>query len=184
MTTSSHSETLELYQSEQPGISREQMLGLIERESQTKYPHLHVRFYPNRCMQAKVAIKGAHLLLSDDTPQVLIDILSSERFVLEHFTHRLPHCNGGKDKKQYVLQNRELKTIGYQFVMKATFGPSFISFWFRNESNSERIDLPVFYALEILNKISHKVDEAVRRGELEKRRAKRAPEEYQDAFSG
>ncbi|MEE8059997.1 MAG: hypothetical protein V3T17_19525, partial [Pseudomonadales bacterium] len=151
-------ENISIYQSNSPLISHQEILELIKRESRYKYPHLNPCFYPDHCMQAKINIKTAGHSLLHPTPDIYINILKSENFFPEFFKHRLPQCDSSKDCHKYVLINKEMEKIGYKFVMKATFGPSFISIWFRNESENERIDLPVFYALEILNKISDKIN--------------------------
>ena len=161
-----HSKNLDIYQSNDRTLTRQQIIDIIERESREKYPHLHVRFHPDRCMQAKIHIDKVKASLLSQTPQALIDILRSENFVPEEFKHHLPQCDSTRDNPQFVLVNTELKKIGYRFVMKATFGPSFISFWFRNESDAARLDLPIFYALEILNKLSYKFSDAAAAGRL------------------
>lgn len=146
---------IEIFQSDHR-MSRAELLAMIERETRSKYPHLSPRFYPDHCMQAKVTIPATEGSLLNNAPEDYIEILRSENFFAETFSHHLSHCDGRRDGQQYVLVNTELAKIGYQFVMKVTFGPNFLSVWFRNESRNERIDLPVFYALEILNKIHHK----------------------------
>lgn len=166
MTNFSHSKNLGIYQAEDNQLSRQEIIDLIQRETREKYPHLRVTFYPDWCMQAKISVKCPPGSLLHDTPPILIDILKSANFYPEKFNHYLPTGDDSTDRMQYVLKNTELKKIGYQFVMKAIFGPAFLSFWFRNESFAPRLDLPVFYALEIINRLSHKITEATNRGLL------------------
>lgn len=156
-----------LYQATTPGISRQELLRLIETEASVKYPHLHVRFFPHRCMQARIRINSKRSCLMADPPAVLLRLLESMRFYPEHFEHYRKQQPAARDAQQFVLENKEIEKIGYRFVMKATIGPSFLSFWFRNESDSERIDLPVFYALEILNKLAQHIREAELNGRFD-----------------
>lgn len=166
MTKFTPSKNLEIYQSEDSSLSRQDYIELIERETRDKYPHLHVSFYPDWCMQAKITVKCPPGSLLTETPPILIDLLKNANFHAETFTHHLSQTNSSQDKTQYVLTNTELKKIGYQFVMKAIFGPAFISFWFRNDSFAPRLDLPVFYALEILNQLNDQIQVAQSRGLL------------------
>ncbi|MFT3930267.1 MAG: hypothetical protein QM709_08225 [Spongiibacteraceae bacterium] len=160
MNTFTNRSILSIYSAPDSLPTRESLLHIIEHESQSKYPHLHVRFHPNRYMQAKINVDTKTGLLQKGASRKLAEILKSEKFFLEEFSHHLPQCDSKLDAPQYVLINKELERIGYQFVMKASIGSSFISFWFRNESDSPRMDLPVFYALEILNKLHDKIQGA------------------------
>lgn len=157
MSTLVNRSILSIYSDPDSLPTRENLLRIIEHESQHKYPHLHVRFHPDRYMQAKINVDTKAGLLQKGASRKLAEILKSEKFFLEEFSHHLPQCDSKLDAPQYVLINKELERIGYQFVMKASIGPGFISFWFRNESDSPRLDLPVFYALEILNKLHDKI---------------------------
>lgn len=149
---------LAIYQDSDHQLSRDEVLTLIESESRAKYAHLSPKFYPDHWMQAKISINDAGSSLLHNTPKKYIDILRSEKFTPESFAHFNENSPNEKDGQQYVLENLELKSIGVTFVMKATFGPNFISVWFRNDSTNPRMDLPIFYGLEILNRIHHKID--------------------------
>lgn len=131
----------------------------LKYEMLSKYPHLHLRFYPDSiCMQAKIDINvkpGESLLLD---PGLYSEILQAENFIVDNFEHRLPSNHGKKDGRQYVLVNEKIAKIGHKFVLKATFGPRFISLWFRNESSCDRLEIPLCYALEILNKLHDRLN--------------------------
>lgn len=137
-------------------VSREQILLYIEREMLEKYPHLSPQFYPSNCMQAKICLKNNIGESLKDNPEQYADILTSEKFIPHRLKHRLSSCDEHDDHLQYILINKELEKIGFKFVLKATFGRNFISMWFRNESSHWRLDLPLFYALEIINKIAER----------------------------
>lgn len=136
-----------------------QHIERLKTEMTRKYRHLHPRFFTDSiCMQAKIDINvnpGQSLLID---PGLYADILQTENFIAEHFEHRLPNRSGRKDGQQYVLTNEEIAHIGHKFVLKATFGPSFISLWFRNESTCDRLETPLCYALEIMNKLHDRIN--------------------------
>lgn len=167
MSETVRADNIPLYQSTTPDIPRAELLHVIQEEAALKYPHLHVRFFPHRCLQAKIRIKTRRSCLMADPPAVLLRILESMRFRPEQFEHYRKQQPAVRDAQQFVLENKEIEKIGYRFVMKATIGPSFISFWFRNQSDAERLDLPVFYALEILNKLAGLIREAELNGRFD-----------------
>ena len=143
----------------EPSAPQSSRIERLKAELQSKYEHLHPRFYPDSiCMQAKISISvlpGQSLLID---PGLYADVLQHENFQAEYFKHRLPNKSGVKDSQQFVLNNEAISSIGHRFVLKATFGPSFISFWFRNESTDDRLDIPLCYALEIINKLHDRLN--------------------------
>lgn len=131
----------------------------VKDDLSKKYRHLNPTFYNDSiCMQAKINInipRGTSLLKD---PGLYADVLQTEHFIPEQFKHQRPRFSGQRDGQQYVLTNDTLKSIGHQFVLKATFGPSFISIWFRSESSAADIELPLCYAFEIMNKLHDRVN--------------------------
>ncbi len=158
------SKELSLYQATNPAQSHDDLLEIISRETRQKYPHLNVRFYPDNYMQAMIRIKATKQSLLKKSPLDFINVLHAENFYPEQLNHQSLHDGEPKEEQrdafQYVMKNNELEKIGYRFVMKASFGPTFISFLFKNISDNSRLDLPVFYALEILNKLHQTLNEA------------------------
>ena len=142
-------------------LSHQQMLAAIAGEITKTPENLYVQYLPDRCMQAKISVSGLKCSMLQKTPASLVDALRSENFHPESFSHLREECNNTKEVQQYTLLNQGPGCAGHLFVMKAVFGPSFISFWFRNESPLPRIDLPVIHALEILQRLSTKVDDLV-----------------------
>lgn len=130
----------------------------IKDDLSRKYRHLNPTFYSDSiCMQAKIIIdtpRGTSLLKD---PGLYADVLQTEHFVPEKFKHHRPSFNGLKDGQQYVLSCDTLKGLGHNFVLKATFGPSFISLWFRNKSSHADLELPLCYAFEIMNKLYDRI---------------------------
>lgn len=132
----------------------------IKDDLSNKYRHLNPRFYDDSiCMQAKIDINipRGQSLLKD--PGLYADILQTEHFIPESFQHyRTKASTQKRDGQQYVLTNDTLKSIGHDFVLKATFGPSFISLWFRNESSCADLEVPLCYAFEIMNKLYDRIN--------------------------
>ncbi|MGK0442994.1 MAG: hypothetical protein ACJA0N_002814 [Pseudohongiellaceae bacterium] len=130
----------------------------IKDKLSRKYKHLNATFFDDSiCMQAKINIsvpRGQSLL---NKPGLYADILQTEHFVPETFKHHSPNPIHKRDRQQYVLSNDMLKSIGHDFVLKATFGPSFISLWFRNESTSADLEASLCYAFEVMNKLHDRI---------------------------
>ena len=139
--------------------SHREMLDRIWDEIRNNYAHLNVAFLPDVYMQAKIRLAAPRASLLNQPSNTLVDILQSEGFQPDD-----QGAEGGS--RQYVLNQRYREKDGCRFVLKAAFGPSFISFWFRNESPETRLDLPLIYALEILNRIYHRVGDAEQRDQL------------------
>lgn len=136
---------------------QKQRIDALKVEMLRKYSHLNLRFFPDSiCMQAKISIKTArHQSLLID-PGLYADILCTESFIAENFVHHSRSSSRHKDGQQYILNSTTLEKLGHSFVLKATFGPSFLSLWFRNESSCDTLELPLCHALEILNKLHHR----------------------------
>lgn len=166
MTALSDGDNLAQYPSADSTLSRKEILSLIDTEMAQKYSHLYPHFIPDYCLQAKIRVANQGVSLIKHTPPALLRILESQRFVPDSFEHYRSDSPGLADSQQYVLDNKEIERIGFRFVMKATIGPSFISFWFRNTSDAQRFDVPVLYALEIINTLSMQIAEAEFRGQL------------------
>lgn len=129
----------------------------LKEQLKVNYAHLHPSFYPNSiCMQAKISISvnPGESLLKD--PGIFADILKTENFVEEPISSIKASVR--QQAKQYILVNDEIADIGHRFVLKAIFGPSFVSLWFRNESSCDRLEVPLCYALEIMNKLHDRLN--------------------------
>lgn len=161
------------YEAGDSDMSHREILAYVEKEIQQNYAHLSPLFYPDNCFQAKIRVPSGSKVVLLNNPKPYIEILEDSGFTPHRFEHVNESCDHNKDGTQYTLINREIEKIGYRFVLKATLGTNFISVWFRNESQDWRLDLPVFYALEIINRLQDRVNQAdVTRYYLESCRAK------------
>lgn len=135
----------------------DERIKALKDELKVNYAHLNPRFYPNSiCMQAKIPIRinPSESLLKD--PGIFADILKTENFVEEGIS--CVKTGFRQQAKQYVLVNEEIAHIGHRFVLKAIFGPTFLSLWFRNESSCDRLEVPLCYAFEIMNKLHDRLN--------------------------
>ena len=135
----------------------QQIYAMVTRNVSRNYDHLSPRFFPNQNMQAKIRLRDksiSMLALPEPYIQVLLD---------QHFLPDVPMApkvnkSSASSQHQYVLANKSLIRIGYEFSITASLGPSSIFMSYRNMSKHWRFDIPLFYALEILNRIHDRIN--------------------------
>lgn len=128
------------------------------RNISTRYAHLSPRFYPNHCMQAKIQLRNPAISMLNH-PEPFIQVLLDQHF-LPHMPSLSPDIHSIHHRgHQYRLTNNALEKIGYQFVLTAYLGPRFISLSFKNTSRHWRLDIPLFYALEVINRLDDRLNQ-------------------------
>lgn len=136
----------------------QEIITLTTQEITQRYAHLTPRFHPNNNMQAKIHLRNRTTSMLE-RPEPFIQVLLNHRFLPDALSHRDVTENRPLSNHQYILLNSDLKMIGYEFMLQATLGPSFIFIVFRNLSAHWRLDIPLYYALEILNRIDDRLNQ-------------------------
>ena len=135
----------------------QQILALTMAEISQRYAHMSPRFFPNHTMQAKIQLHNRTVSMLK-RPEPYIQTLLDQRFLPESIVIREVKEQTPLSSHQYLLVNTDLTAIGYEFMLQATLGQSFIAVAFRNLSKHWRLDIPLFYALEILNRVEERIN--------------------------
>lgn len=122
----------------------------IEEKIRERYAHLSPTFIPDRYIQAKIRwpANSKINLLSD--PSKVIEILARYGFIADE------ESDSGK---QLTHSSEE----SVNFILKAGLGPTFISFWCRDDSEDLQPYNTIFHALDLI----HKIDRDIQRLDID-----------------
>jgi len=116
----------------------------IEEKIRERYSHLSPTFIPDRYIQAKIRWPANSKINLLYDPSQVIEVLLRYGFV--------PDTEGDSDKQYTHVSEKKV-----DFVLKAGLGPTFISFWCRDDSEELQPYNTIFLALDIIHKIDRDI---------------------------
>lgn len=126
----------------------------LQHQLTLHFPHLHPCVLADHCLQAKITLPRTRGSLLHSMPELLADILRSEHFYPDT-------GSASAAGRQYCLEKRREADSDFSYRLMAAPGPSFISFWFRNTSESDRFAAAASHAMERLDHLCKKFEHAI-----------------------